>query len=182
MSSWLKGREGNLPRRYLQELVKALNYVEEVLLAYVTLTLGILIVIATAYRKLGIIGFFWLEEFGRFILIFIIFLGISLAVKYERHPSMIALYLKLPTQAGHVIKAIVNFGCFAFFVYVDYYAWLHVIHLHELGLITPTLRVPFYIPYLPIAIFSIGVFVRFLLISIKEFQAFLRKEAVSELS
>lgn len=163
-------------RMVIAKLVKAINYAEEILLAYVSLGLAALIVVGVISRKLGLPGLFWLEELGRYILIFATFLGASIAVKYASHPAMVALVTSVPARAAHVIKSLTSFVCFAFFAWLDYYAWLHIIHMADIGVKTSTLGVPFYVPYLPVAIFCAGIFVRYLLISVKEFQALIKKE------
>lgn len=158
--------------------VKILNYAEEVLLAYCFSGLGILIVFDSLGRKFGIFSIFWLEEFGRYILIFMAFIAAGKAVKDDRHINMGTVVGLFPIQIIHVIKGITNLLCFLFFLYMDYFAWLHVIHLYRIGARTSTLGVPFYIPYLPIPIFFVCIFVRYLIASVKEFQTFLKSENV----
>jgi len=106
-------------------------------------------------------------------MIFLTLLGASKAVKGGKHLSMNAVLRRLPTKAGHLVQGITNFGCFAFLAYIDYYAWSHIVHMYKIGLQTSTLGIPFYIPYLPIAVFLISMFVRFLISSIKEFSSVL---------
>ena len=48
----------------LHKIVGALNYVEDGLLAYLFVGLGILIVADIPGRKLSITEFYWLEELG----------------------------------------------------------------------------------------------------------------------
>ncbi len=155
----------------VRRLIEAFNYAEDAVLAYFFVGLAILIVIDIPGRKFGLTSFYWLEEFGRYVMIFLTLLGASKAVKGGKHLSMNAVLKRFPTKAGHFIQGITNFGCFVFLAYIDYYAWSHIIHMHKIGLQTSTLGIPFYIPYLPIAVFLICMFVRFLISSVKEFSA-----------
>jgi C4-dicarboxylate transporter DctQ subunit len=165
-------------RSTLEKLVKFFNNLELIVLAYVPLMLGFLMVIELFNRKfgLGFKGFFWLEELGRYTLVFITFLGASVAVKTGSHPTMDALYLKLPPRIGHILKGAMFFTCFLFVAYIDYYAWLHISNLAKISIKTSTLKVPLYIPYLPIGIFSILIFLRYLIASFNEFRIFFKAE------
>lgn len=156
----------------LKKVIKILNHVEEIALAYVSLGLAILIVLEILLRSTGITAFYWLEELGRYVLVFMTLCGASLAVRYERHPSMTALFTVVPTHVSHVIKAIVWLFLSGFFAFVDYYAWSHIGHIYKLGLQTSTLGVSFVIPYLPICFFFFVMCVRYFLAFVKEIQAF----------
>jgi C4-dicarboxylate transporter DctQ subunit len=156
------------------KLIEILNYTEDVLLTYCITGVGALIVFDSLLRKFGIFSIHWIEELSRFVLILIAFLGASKAVKDGRHVSMETVVGMLPTQIIHVINAIKNLLCFGFFLFLDYYAWLHIVHLHRIGFRTSTLGIPFFVPYLPIPIFCMGIFVRYFLASLKEFQALLK--------
>jgi TRAP-type C4-dicarboxylate transport system permease small subunit len=159
----------------LKRIIKILGHFEELALAYVSLTLGILIVLEIILRTTGITAFFWLEELGRYVLIFMTLCGASLAVKYGRHPSMTALFNIVPTPVGHVIKGIAWLFLSVFFAFIDYYAWSHIGHINKLGLRTSTLGVPFTIPYLPIGIFFLVISIRYFLAFVREIQAFRNK-------
>ena len=161
-----------------RKLITAFNRAEDFLLAYFFLGLGLLIVVDILGRRLGLfMSFFWLEELGRHIMIFMTLLGACKAVKGRKHLSMNAFVRRLPVRWGHLIQGITDFACFAFMVCFSYYAWHHVVHLYTMGVDTSTLEIPFFIPYLPIALFGMGMFVRFLISSVTEFQAYLGTKA-----
>ena len=153
---------------------------EMLLIAYLPLLIAILMIVELLNRKfgLGFRGFYWLEELGRYMLIFITFLGTSIAVKSKSHPKMEVIYTKLPVQVAHMLWGIVFVGCFLFMAFIDFYAWKHIFNLFKIGISTSTLPVPLYVPYLPIAVFGIFIALRYLMESMKEFQAYLefRKE------
>ena len=151
--------------------VKFLNHVEEIALAYISLGLGVLIVLEILIRSTGITAFYWLEEFGRYVLIFMTLCGANLAVRYDRHPSMTALFSLLPAQISHLVKAVVWIFLSAFFAYIDYYAWAHIRHIYKLGFQTSTLGVSFVVPYLPIGIFFFFICIRYFLAFLREIKA-----------
>ncbi len=152
----------------LHKIVEALNYVEDVLLAYFFVGLGILIVADIPGRRFSITEFYWLEELGRLVMICMTFLGASKAAKTGGHLSMNAVVRRLPGRARHAVQALTNLACCGFLIYLDYYAWSHLIHVYKIGMRTSTLGIPFYIPYLPIALFLVPMFIRFFLCALKE--------------
>lgn len=151
--------------------VKLLNHAEQFLLAYVSLSLAILVVFAAIGRRFGFSGLFWLEEFSRHALIFITFLAASAAVKYRSHPAMTTLETRLADWKKHLLIGLRSSACFLFFVWLDYYAWSHVFRLQRLEVRTSTTGMPLYFIYVPIAVFCIGIFMRYLLDAVREFQA-----------
>ena len=153
------------------KLVRFLNRVEEIALAYVSLGLAILIVTEIILRSTGIIAFYWLEELGRYVLIFMTLCGASMAVKNDSHPKMTAIFMLISTKAGHVLRAIVYLFLSGFFAFFDYFAWFNIKETYMLKMQTSTLGLPFYIPYLPIAIFVFVMCVRYFIAALKEFQA-----------
>ena len=152
----------------IKSIVKILNNAEEVLLAYVSLGLAILIVLDIVLRTTGIPAFYWLEELGTYVLILITLCGASLAIKYVRHPTMTALFKALPSRPGHLIKVVTSLFLTCFFAYLDYYSWAHIAHVYKLGIESTTLGIAFFIPYLPIGFFFFVVCIRYLLLAVKE--------------
>ena len=174
----------SISKPVLEKLIKTLNKCEMLLIAYFPLLIAILMITELLNRKIGLgfRGFYWLEELGRYMLIFITFLGTSMAVKSRSHPKMEVLYTKLPTQAAHVLWGIVFIGCFAFIAFIDFFAWRHIFNLSKIGVSTSTLTVPLYVPYFPIAFFGIFIALRYLIESIKEFHDFLKIRKEGKLS
>lgn len=164
----------------VNKAIKILHYAEEIALAYVSLGLGILIVLEILLRSTGITAFYWLEELGRYILIFMTLCGASMAVRSDSHPKMTAIFSIVPGRGSHVIRAVVNLFLTVFFVFIDYIAWSHVLHVKKIGMQTSTLGIPFYVPYVPIAFFLLIIFVRYFLDFVKEIQAFRNFEAMND--
>jgi TRAP-type C4-dicarboxylate transport system permease small subunit len=134
-----------------------------------------MIVLEIGLRSTGITAFYWLEELGRYILVFTTLCGANLAVRYGDHPSMTALVTSTSPQVSHVIKAVANLFLASVFAYLDYYAWFYIVHTYRSGFQTSTLAIPFFIPYLPFGIFIFFMSVRYLIRCFKEIQA-LRSE------
>ncbi|MBN1101849.1 MAG: TRAP transporter small permease subunit, partial [Deltaproteobacteria bacterium] len=91
-----------------KSFVRFLNHLEEIALVYVSLALGCLIVLEICLRSTGITAFFWLEELGRYILVFTTLCGANLAVRYNDHPAMTAVVSSLPSPVSHAVMALVS--------------------------------------------------------------------------
>lgn len=152
------------------KLLRIFTSLEKIALAYFPVFISGAMVIQFLNRKFefGFQGLYWLEELSRYMLILITFLGASVAVTKGELVSMDALYSKVPDKIGHILKIIVNMMCAAFLIYFCYYAWSLILSLVKINIQTSTLGIPMYIPYLPILLFSITMFIRFIIQAIKE--------------
>ena len=151
----------------IDKIIRILNRLEEYLLGCTILAVAGIVTAQVFTRWFGI-GFFWIDETGRQILIFVTFLGASMGVKYGSHFAMTALQESGPIVNRHVLKAITNLACALFFVIIIYQGFAYVLYLKKLGVTTATLGLPRFIPYLPIPVFSVVISLRFFLIFIRE--------------
>jgi len=152
------------------KIIRILNRLEEYLLGCTILAVAGIITAQVFTRWFGV-GFFWIDETGRQILIFVTFLGASMGVKYGIHFAMTALQEGGPIVTRHALKAITNLACALFFLVIIYHGFSYVLYLQRLGVTTATLGLPRYIPYLPIPVFSIGISVRFFLVFLREIRS-----------
>jgi C4-dicarboxylate transporter DctQ subunit len=144
---------------------KLLNFterLEEWVLAYTLLGIVLLSFIQVVLRYAFHYNFTWFEELGRYICVFLTFLGASIAVKTGAHFSMDAIVQSVPGRAAHLMKVVVNLACTLFFVIIVYYGTLHCMKLGRYGVKTAALRIPMFVPYLSIPVFSFIMSLRFL--------------------
>lgn len=161
--------------------VKFTNKLEDIMLAYIPVGLAILICVGVFSRTTNVyLGLYWLEEFSRVMLIFIVFLGSSVAVKAQAHPNMDAIYKLLPQRIQHALWTIVYAVCFIAFIYLDFFVWKHIGKIARLGVKTSTLgNAPLYLTYLPIAVFTFFMAIRYLLEARNEWKAVWKVENAS---
>ena len=145
----------------MSKILRILNNIEELVLGFTLLGLAIFVFIQVVLRYGFHFAYSWAEELGRYMTIFFTFLGASLGIKYGTHFSVEALVQYLPDRYFHLVKAVVNFTCGLFFLVVIYFAWLQITKLHKYGALTATLRIPMYVPYIPIPLFSLTIASRF---------------------
>ena len=110
-------------------------------------------------RTLFKTGIHWLEEFGRYILLYSTFIGAGIAIKSDEHPRMTAIIAILPEKIGYIVKIIGDLICAIILLVLDYYAWIQVINVFVRGTRTSTLPLPMWIVYaiLPVAMIIMSV-------------------------
>jgi len=145
----------------MPKILRILNHIEELVLGFTLLGLAIFVFIQVVLRYGFHFAFSWAQELGRYLTIFLTFLGASLGVKYGTHFSMEAVVKYLPPRFSHLIRAIANFLCGVFFLLIIYFALIQIKKLHRYGAHTATLHMPMYIPYIPIPLFSFTISIRF---------------------
>lgn len=87
----------------------------------------------------------WSEEFSRFLMIYITFLGMAYACRYDQLMSVKFLQMSLPELGRKILYAVALFIQIAFFSAVFYQgiAIMQTVHTQ----ISPALRIPMSLPY-----------------------------------
>ncbi len=146
----------------MQRLLKVLNNVEEWTLVLVLLGLAFLSFVQVFCRYVLQFSFTWMEELGRYLGVFIAFLGASLGVKYSSHFSMDLIYERVSgDRVRHGLKAIINIVCGVMLLIIAWYGWEQAMKLRTFGVLTSALQLPKYWAYLPIPFFSTIMAIRF---------------------
>jgi|Deesub1362A_J573_1020465.scaffolds.fasta_scaffold00513_26 C4-dicarboxylate transporter DctQ subunit len=143
-------------RRWVKGWVRA----EEWVVGYGLLALALLAFVQVVLRYVFHYSFVWFQELARYGGIFLTFLGASLGVQYGTHFAMEALLQPLSSRWFHAVKIFVNLTCGLFFLMVAYFGFLHSQKLHRYGVLTAAMRIPMYLPYLPIPVFCTTMAIR----------------------
>jgi len=102
----------------------------------------------------------WAEELLRFEVIFVAFMGAAMGVKYGTHIGVDFLYQLSPARMKSFLKMVERLLTSAFSFFLFYLAVVTVLKVKASGLITPALRIPAYIPYLPVILGSLIMGIR----------------------
>jgi len=160
-------------------MIRLFNRVEEFVLGYVLLGIATLCFLQVVLRYGFHMSLSWSEEIIRYSGVFMAYLGVSLGVKYGMHFSMQGLFQYLPSRHCHLLKAIVNFICFAVLISLTYLGWMHAMKLMRFGVLSAAIQMPMYIPYLPIPIFSLTAALRFFALFLTSAKSYIRDEPYS---
>jgi TRAP-type C4-dicarboxylate transport system permease small subunit len=139
--------------------IRILNKVEIWLMVFPLSLLCILIFAEIIMRTCFQTGFSWLEEFGRYVLVFSTFLGASIAIKRNDHATMLALLQALSPKWRQMIMVLRDVALGCFLLVLDYYAGRQVLNLMAIGTRTSTLALPLWFAYiiLPISILVMSI-------------------------
>jgi C4-dicarboxylate transporter DctQ subunit len=145
----------------MQRLLETVNRIEELLIGYTLLLVALVATIQVILRYLFGIAYDWVDEGARYVTILITFAGAGVCVRYGAHFSMDALVQYAPNRIKHLLKLLANLVSAAIMTTAFYYSWIQIGKLHQFGATTPSLRIPMYVPYLPIGIFTLVIALRF---------------------
>ena len=143
---------------------RVLNYIdrlEKATLVWMILGLAFIGFIQVFSRYLLNYSFTWFEELGRYLGVFVAFLGGGLGVKYGLHFTMDLVVVSLNRPWNQVLRVFSNVLSGFLFVVVTYYSWKIVIKMYGYGTTSPAMGIPMYLAYLPIAVFSVVMGFRF---------------------
>jgi len=106
------------------------------------------------FLKMPLIG---TEELARYIMIWLAFIGSSIALRQKAHIGMDFLLRYLPGQIKKIMIYITQSMILFFLVYLIWWGWIHAIHVRVQ--VSPALRISMFWPFISI---PIGGFLMFL--------------------
>ncbi|PFG05049.1 TRAP transporter small permease [Bacillus sp. es.034] len=132
---------------------------EKYILFLLTLVMVVVVFIQVFMRYVMENSLSWSEELARYCFIWLIYIGISYAVKHKRHISVDAALLLFKDKMKIVISIISNLLFLIFCVYVVIYGYGIASQLLAFGQTTPALQIPTGVVYLapPVGMALAGV-------------------------
>jgi C4-dicarboxylate transporter, DctQ subunit len=146
----------------MDKYFSAINRIEELFIGYAMLFIAIVATLQVLLRYLFGIAYDWVDEGARYMTILITFMGAGVCVRYGAHFSMDALVQYSPDRLKHLLKVAAHLISAAMMAVAFYYSWVQILKLQQFGATTPSFRIPMFIPYLPIGIFTLVISLRFL--------------------
>jgi len=145
----------------LHKFTDFIDRVENITLVWTILGLAGIGFVQVICRYVFNYSFTWFEEFGRFMGVFVAFLGAGIGVKTGGHFTMdlVVTHLKPPWQ--QLLRSLTSAGAGVFFFFVAWFSVKIVTRMYGYETTSPTMEIPMYIPYLPIPVFSVVMGIRF---------------------
>lgn len=110
-----------------------------------------LMAINTVSNVIARIGFssslFFAEEFNRFLIVLVTFVGASTAARYGRHIRMSAITDVLPEKPRKVMMTIIALVTAALLFALAIFSISYLLSLYQSNRLTPSLRIPVYLIY-----------------------------------
>lgn len=160
----------------LRLLLRILNRLEEGVLTFGLLGLALMCFVEVVSRYLFNHSFTWYEEFARYSIVFLTFLGASLGVKYGIHFSMDFVVTRVSSRIGNLMRVGSNLIAAVLFAVLAVLAWQHSMKIMGFGTTSAAMGLPMYIAYLPVSIFSGTMCLRFLYQVFRHGRAMLRDQ------
>ena len=138
-----------------------LDHAERTLLVWTILGLALIGCVQVFTRYVLNYSFTWFEELGRYLGVFITFLGAAIGVKSSSHFTMDLFVTKLRHPWRPLLCSATSLLCSSFFLLVAWYSAKIVLRMHGYGTTSPAMGLPMYIAYLPIPLFSTVMALRY---------------------
>ncbi|WP_025164432.1 TRAP transporter small permease [Pseudomonas taeanensis] len=121
--------------------------------------LGLAILALAAFAFANVFGRFvfsesiyFVEELNEFLMVLITFLGLGYVTRNGRHIRMTAIYDLLPAVAKKVLMIVIALVTAAIMFALAYFAFEYVAKTASRGRLTPALKVPLYLSYVPVVL------------------------------
>ena len=161
----------------LQKLDKILTTAEEAIMAFGLFSASIILFINVVLRYGFSAGLHWAEEFVRFAIMWIVFLGSSAVARRGAHLSVSALVDSVKPKTAKIIAVFTYLFTIGFTGFMAVYGWELTMKFKKLGQVSPSLMIPIYLIYISIPIGGALMTVRFVQLFVKElFPNTFRKE------
>ena len=151
----------------ISRLFHLLQRFEEFVLSTSVLSLAALTILNVLSRGLLNRSLAFTQELSHFLIIIICFVGLSYATSQGRHIRMTAIYDQFGPQGRKVLMVLIAGSTSLLLLVLGAYAVRYVMTVYQLGGISPTLSVPYYLVYL---IAPVGLFLsafQYLLVVVK---------------
>ncbi len=159
---------GIVPAKLPGRLNAWIDRTENAVLVWTILGLALIGFVQVICRYLFNYSFTWYEELGRYLGVFLTFLGAAVGVKKGSHFTMDLLVCHLSRPWRQLLRFCTCSLSASFFLLVTFYSFKVVSRMHRYETTSPSLGIPMYLAYLPILVFSLVMGLRFFGVGIRE--------------
>lgn len=146
-------------KSFLNWTERAINLL--IFLLFVSMTLMVFIQVVLRYGFDG--NIFWSEEFARYSMIWIAFLGAAVGIKHNEHTRIDFFVKLLPQKASKIIEILNRLLCIFFVAFISYSSITLLENLMNLK--TPSLQIPVGIVHLALPVSGV-IMIVYLIIQI----------------
>jgi C4-dicarboxylate transporter, DctQ subunit len=156
----------------LQKINHFLNYLEEYVGVASLIFTSLLVFVQVVLRYVFNYSLSWSEEIARYLIVWFVFIGSSIAVREKAHATMDALVTYLPIKGKKIFSIIANLISIVFCVFLIWSGSGIVTSVIEFGSVTPSTGLPMFIPYLAIPVGASLMAIRFLQLLVQDIKSF----------
>lgn len=150
---------------------KILENLEEYIAVISLLVTSLLVFMQVVLRYGFNSSLIWVEEAARYIIIWFIFIGSSIAVREKAHATVDAVVTFLPPLFKTIFSILANLAGIVFCIIVVWSGFEMVSGVIKYGNITPAMGIPMAIPYLAVPVGGCLMLIRFIQLLVKDFRS-----------
>ena len=152
-------------------MLDRLHRMENFVLVWTILILALIGFVQVFTRYLFNYSFTWFEELGRYVGVFVAFLGAAIGVRTGSHFTMDLIVTNLSPLWQRPIRLFTHLLSAGFFVIVAWYSYKTVMRMYGYETTSPTMEIPMYLAYMPIPVFSVVIAARFVIQGFIQFKS-----------
>lgn len=149
---------------------KLLNHAEEYFGFVTLLGATFLVFVQVVLRYVFNYSLIWTEEMARYLIIWFIFIGSSIAVRERAHAKVDVLFSYVPPRIKKMLSISASSMGILFCVLITVSGWQMIKNVTQYTNVTPALEIPMYIPYLAIPIGGLLMGLRFLQLLLEDWK------------
>lgn len=146
----------------MKKLDRALTTVENFILVFATLSPAIVLFVNVILRKFTMSAIVWAEEYSKFAIMWVVFGGCGVAVRYGAHAKITAFYDTLKGRAKLALDILVFLIFTAYAVFLVIYGIRFMQQAIEKHTISAFMMVPMWAIYLAVPFGGASVIIRLL--------------------
>ena len=147
---------------FLGRLNQISNKVEKAFLAAAIIVCSLLLFVNVVLRYVFLAPIYWAEEFVRYLMVWMIFIGASQVTLWGGHVAVDIVPRVLSKRGNAILAFIVNVICILFCILLAYLSLKQMLRVMRAGQISPALEIPMWIAYLSIPAGTVLMLIRFL--------------------
>lgn len=151
-------------KNVFKKIYDVFTTVEKVALTALFLFLTFAVVFDVFRRKLMGVSLPWIEELGRYTLVYCTMICASMGITSDGHARMDAVVGLLKGRTLKAVRIVSNLIPSAACFYLAYWAYVHVEKMARVGTMTTSLGIPLWLCYLVMPLGMIGIAVRSLVL------------------
>ncbi len=160
----------------MRKLNHILNHIEEYFTAISLFLISLLVFVQAVLRYGFNTSLSWSDEVARYMIVWIVFVGSSIAVREKAHASVDAVTAFLPGLMQRIFSIVVNILGLAFCVVAIWAGYGLVANALSFNTVTATMGISMAFPYLAIPVGASLMFIRFMQLLVKDIRSIILKD------
>jgi C4-dicarboxylate transporter DctQ subunit len=136
--------------------------VEKGFLAGAIIVCSLLLFVNVVMRYVFLLPIYWAEEFVRYLMVWMIFIGASQVTLWGGHVAVDIVPRVLSKRGNAILAFIVNVICILFCILLAYLSLKQMLRVMRADQISPALEIPMWIAYLSIPAGTVLMLIRFI--------------------